>query len=492
MLKTRILALLLIVALLTGVVGVMAQDQTIVDIASGNEDFSTLVDLVTTAGLVDTLIGEGPFTLFAPTNEAFAKLPAAVVDYLKSDTEMLARVLTYHVVAGKVMSADASTMMAASVEGSELNIIADDMGVHVDNAAVTQADIEASNGVIHAIDSVLIPPIELAEVDALSVTGSIASAGSSTVFPLAEAVAKAFTDAGYAEQITIDSIGSGAGYTRFCSSGESDIANASRGIKQSEIDNCAAIGRTPIEFRVGTDALAVVVNPSSAVSSLSVAQLALVFSDPRDDEGNVIAQRTWADIDPSWPAEPIQRFIPGTDSGTFDYFVEAVFLGIFEDQAESGEYADPFVASDFEKDTNDEYVVGVEGPILSSAHQASEDDNVLVQGVEGSANGIGFFGYAYYVNEGNKLSILSIAADGEPITATNATVDAGEYPLARPLFIYSDANIIAEKPQVGEFISFFLSNANEKTAEVGYFPPNPYQLRLAKLQLLAAQHAAMM
>jgi len=158
--------------------------------------------------------------------------------------------------------------------------------------------------------------LTLPEVNPLEVTGDIVTAGSSTVYPLSEAMAERFLNEGYAGNITIDSIGSGAGFERFCVQGETDIANASRPIKDSEIESCRSIGREPIEFRVGTDALAVVVSQENGfIDNATLAELALIFS----------TANTWADVNPAWPAEPIQRFIPGTDSGTFDYFVEAVF-----------------------------------------------------------------------------------------------------------------------------------------------------------------------
>ena len=286
----------------------------------------------------------------------------------------------------------------------------------------------------------------LPEVNPLEVSGDIISAGSSTVFPLSEAMAERFKDEGYADNITIDSIGSGAGFERFCVAGESDIANASRAIKDSERESCAAIDRIPIEFRVGSDALAVAVSRDNEfVSNLSMEQLALVFS----------TAVTWADVNPDWPAEPIQRFSPGTDSGTFDYFVEEVF----------------------DKDME---------PILSAdALQLSEDDNVLVQGVTGSPYAVGYFGYAYYQENADILKIVAI----NDVEATTANVDNGSYPLARPLYIYSDAGIMAEKPQVAAFISFFLTYVNEEIERVGYFPAESSVLEAAKQSLLNATKA---
>ena len=286
----------------------------------------------------------------------------------------------------------------------------------------------------------------LPEVNPLEVTGDIISAGSSTVFPLSEAMAERFKDEGYADNITIDSIGSGGGFERFCVAGESDISNASRPIKDSERESCGAINRIPIEFRVGTDALAVTVSKDNDfVENLTLEELALVFS----------SAATWADVNPDWPDELIQRFIPGTDSGTFDYFVEEVF----------------------DKDKE---------PILSAdAIQLSEDDNVLVQGVTGSPYAIGYFGYAYYQENTETLKIISI--DGVEASAEN--VDNASYPLARPLYIYSDAGILAEKPQVAAFINFYLTYVYEEIERVGYFPAEASVLDVAKQILLNAMNA---
>ncbi|MBC6937893.1 MAG: phosphate ABC transporter substrate-binding protein PstS family protein [Chloroflexi bacterium] len=318
------------------------------------------------------------------------------------------------------------------------------MGVHIENANVVTADIEASNGVIHVIDAVILPDIELPEVDPLIVSGDIITAGSSTVFPLTEAVAARFNAEGYTGTITVDSIGTGAGFERFCANGETDISNASRAIKQSEVDACGQLTppRSPLEFRVGTDGLAVVVSAGNDfVQDVTAEELAVIFS----------TAQNWSDVRPEWPAEPILRFIPGTDSGTFDYFVEAVFEGD-------------------------------EAPILAAANtQLSEDDNVLVQGVESSPYAVGFFGYAYYVGEGERLRTVAING----VQPTTESVENGSYFLARPLFIYSDAGIIAAKPQVGSFINFYLTHAVEECANVGYFPPSAFALNLAKLNLLA-------
>jgi phosphate transport system substrate-binding protein len=291
--------------------------------------------------------------------------------------------------------------------------------------------------------------IMLQEVNPLEVTGDIITAGSSTVFPLTEKMAERFNDEGYAGTITIDSVGTGGGFERFCVAGESDIANASRPIEEEEVASCAAIGRTPIEFRVGTDALAVVIHPDNDfLTDVTVEQLAMIYS---ADVTN------WSDVDPSWPNEPILRFSPGTDSGTFDYFIEAVMEETFGDEGEA--------------------------KLLDAGNlQLSEDDNVLVQGVEGDVNAIGYFGYAYYEENADRLGILNI----EGVEAGAENVDNGSYPLARPLFIYSDATVMQEKPQVAAFINFYLTFVNEEVVDAGYFPASAEALNSAKQSFLAA------
>ena len=280
-------------------------------------------------------------------------------------------------------------------------------------------------------------------------TGNIVTAGSSTVFPLTQRMAERFKDEGFKGSITIDSIGSGAGFERFCKAGETDIANASRPIRPAEIDNCRAIGREPVEFRVGTDALAVAVNPANTfVESLTKAQLADIFSGKA---------KTWKDVNPAWPATPIKLFSPGSDSGTFDFFVEAVMDPAFEKK-------------------------GKEAILNAPGIQLSENDNVLVQGVEGDPGAIGYFGYAYFAADKERLRAVKI----EGVEPTEQTAESGAYPLARPLFIYSDPKIMKEKPQVAAFINFYLTFVNEEILDVGYFPASAQAINVAKLNWLGA------
>lgn len=451
--KKRFLSLVAVLVLAIAAMGVSAQDEgTIVDVAAGNEDFSTLVSLVEAAGLVETLADtEAEFTVFAPTNDAFAALPAAVVEFLTNNPDVLTNVLTYHVVEGTVTSDMVPTGAVPTVAGPEVQTVADDMGVTVDGVDVVIADVTASNGVIHAIDQVLIPPIELPEITPAAVTGDIVTAGSSTVGPLTIAVANAFESEGYTGNISVDIIGSGGGFARFCEEGATDISNASRAIREGEIEACANLdpARLPIEFRVGSDGIAVVVNPENDFATeMTTEQLAAAFT----------TATTWADIDPSWPDEEIIRYIPGEASGTFGFFGEEVL--------------------------DDEL-----GEALLAANNVNpnEDDNVLLNGVAGDVNAIGFFGYAYFAQNQDALQIVAI--DG--VEPTTSSVESGEYLLARPLFIYSDADIIQAKPQVGEFINYYLTNVNELIGEVGYFAASDRALRFARLQLLVAQSMGM-
>lgn len=265
-----------------------------------------------------------------------------------------------------------------------------------------------------------------------AVTGDIISAGSSTVFPLSERMKQRFEEEGFTGNLTVDSIGSGAGIERFCVAGETDIANSSRKIKDTEVESCAAKNREPIEFQVGIDALAVVVSAENDfVTDVTLEELALIYS----------TATLWSDVRPEWPAEPIQRFSPGTDSGTFDYFVEAVMEEVLGD-------------------------TGGDAILNSASTQFSEDDNVLVQGVQGSPFAIGYFGYAYYQENDSSLKALSVGG----VLPTAETAESGEYPISRPLFIYSDPTIMKEKPQVASFIYFYLTNVADEILDVGYFP----------------------
>jgi len=274
-------------------------------------------------------------------------------------------------------------------------------------------------------------------------TGDFVAAGSSTVFPLYERMKQRFEEEGYTGNNTYDSIGTGGGFERFCKTGETDVANASRAIKDSEVEACAALAtpRTPIEFRVGTDALTVVVSADNDfVTALTKEQIGKIFT----------GQFTkWNEVDASFPAEAILVYGPGADSGTFDYFNEVIVAPLFLNAD-----GKPDIAA------GEEALLGLEGA------QFSEDDNVLVQGVEGSKYAIGYFGFAYFSENSGALKAVAV----EGVEPNQATVDDGSYPISRPLFLYSDASILKEKPQVAAFIYFYLNNVNNEISDIGYFP----------------------
>lgn len=444
---TKLMVVVLAIIIMVPIFGVSAQGNgTVVDVIVGSPDHALLATAVTLAGLTDTLSDESAeFTVFAPTDAGINGLSAPVLGYLlENPNGLLTEILTYHVVPGKVFSTDLSEgcTEVETLQGGSLHICSDGMGtITVNSANVTAADLEASNGVVHVINTVVLPSIDLPDIDPLDWDGQIITAGSSTVGPMTIAASNLWKDEGGVDVPTVDVIGSGAGFERFCINIESDISNASRPIKPSEIDECRSRGREPIEFRVGTDGLAVVVS-NDFVDSLTMEQLAQVFT------GQV---KTWNEINPAWPAIDIKLFSPGTDSGTFDYFVEVVL-------------------------SNDET------GILDANPELSESDDFLVEGVVGSEGGIAYFGYAYYAENTDVLRVVAING----VTPTTATVETGEYPLARPLFIYSSADIMQAKPQVAAFIAFYLNSVIDFNAQVGYFPPSSDGLNLAKLRWLVA------
>lgn len=263
-------------------------------------------------------------------------------------------------------------------------------------------------------------------------SGPIAIAGSSTVKPVTDRMVALYQQQGFSGNITNDSIGTGGGFERFCYEATSDIANASRPIDADEAEACRAIGRDPLEFQVAIDALVVTVSASNTfVDSLTMEQLAEIYSG---------RAATWNALNPAWPNEPIYTYSPGTDSGTFDYFVEEVL------------------------ENDPRPIVAVRGI------QFSEDDVVLVTAIENNPYAIGYFGYAYYYPERGRLRALNIN-DVEP---NEHNAQSGDYPLSRPLFIYSARSVMAEKRQVGDFVRFYLQNVAPELGtginQVGYFP----------------------
>lgn len=259
-------------------------------------------------------------------------------------------------------------------------------------------------------------------------TGSVEIDGSSTVFPVAEAVAEEFQIANPQVQVAVGVSGTGGGFKRFCA-GETDLSNASRAIKETEAADCAANGVEFTEIAVGWDGLSVVVNPANDFAMcLTVDELRTIW------EPNSTVT-TWADVRDGWPTEEIRLYGPGTDSGTFDYFTEAVV-------GESGASRADF--------------------------QASEDDNILVQGIAGDSYSLGYFGYAYYAENAERLKLLAVDGGNGCVAPSDATIEDGTYaPLARPLYVYL-RNSALERPEVRAYVDFMLENASELVPSTGY------------------------
>lgn len=253
--------------------------------------------------------------------------------------------------------------------------------------------------------------------------------GSSTVFPITEAIAEEFRGVAPNVRVTVGVSGTGGGFKKF-GAGEIDINDASRPIKELEEENAIANGIDYVEIPVAFDGISVVVNKSNAfVDHLSVAELREIWS--RDG-----GARKWKDLRPEWPDKEIVLYGPGTDSGTFDYFVEAV-LG------KDGECRPDF--------------------------SASEDDNVIVTGVSGDPDSLGFFGFAYYKENKDLLRVVPIQdGDGAPVTPSIETINNGTYtPLSRPIFIYV-SNKASARPEVKQFVHFYLEQAPTLSELVGY------------------------
>lgn len=263
--------------------------------------------------------------------------------------------------------------------------------------------------------------------------------GSSTVFPITQAVAEEFQKENPEVRVNVGISGTGGGFKRFIR-GEIDIVDASRPIKPSERQTAAENGIEFLEFQIAIDGLAVVVNPQNDwVDYMTLQELNMTWRQGSNVE-------YWSDIRPKWPNQRIDLYGPGTDSGTFDYFTEVV---IGEEDASRPDYT------------------------------ASEDDNILVQGVAGDPYALGYFGYAYYKQNADKLKIVPIDAGDGPVTPTDETIIAGDYPLSRPLFIYVNKEAIA-RPEVKAFLKFYMKNAEQLAIEVGYtpLPASKYQENL--------------
>jgi phosphate transport system substrate-binding protein len=274
--------------------------------------------------------------------------------------------------------------------------------------------------------------------------------GSSTVFPITQAVAEEF-QAKQGVKATIGVSGTGGGFKKFCRK-EIDIAGASRPIKAEEKQACAQAGIEFIELPVAYDGLAVVVHKDNTwVDHITVDELKLLWAP--EAQGKITK---WSQVRKGWPDQPVRLFGPGVDSGTYDYFTQAI---VGKEHASRGDFT------------------------------SSEDDNVLVQGISGDRNALGFFGYAYYQENQDKLKLVPVD-DGKPdngqgpIAPSTETVVNGTYqPLARPIFVYV-TTAAAQRPEIGQFVTFYLTEGRGLVKEVGYIPlpDRAYELARARFE----------
>jgi phosphate transport system substrate-binding protein len=278
-------------------------------------------------------------------------------------------------------------------------------------------------------------------------SGVVKLDGSSTVFPISEAVAEEFLAVAPGVRVTVGVSGTGGGFKKFVG-GEIDINDASRPISPEEIAQAQTGSIRYLEVPVAYDGLSIVVNPENTwVDHLSVDELKRIW-----EPGSTVD--SWDDIRAGWPNEPIRLYGPGTDSGTFDYFTEVI----------TGK-------------------AGASRP----DYTASEDDNVLVQGIAGDKAALGFFGFAYYEENAARLKLVPVDGGAGPLLPSAASINDGSYsPLSRPIYIYLSANGMA-RPEVRAFVDFYLDVAPELVSEVGYIPLKEAEYAAAKAGVAAFQ-----
>jgi len=269
--------------------------------------------------------------------------------------------------------------------------------------------------------------------------GEVLIDGSSTVAPISQAVAEEFSKENSDVNVSVGISGTGGGFKKFVT-GEIDIVDASRAMKPEELSTAQKNGIEFIELKIGLDGLTVVANLENTwAQKLTTEDLKKIWAD-----GSTV--KTWKDVNPAWPAEPIKLYGPDQDSGTYDYFIEEI--------------------------------LGKDGKIRKD-YSPSSDDNQLVQGVEGDKGALGYFGYAYYLEQKDKLKALSING----ISPSDETVKNGTYkPLSRPLYLYINKKSFAEKAQVKSFIQFYIKNATELVKSSGYVPLDDYSAQEAAIK----------
>lgn len=260
--------------------------------------------------------------------------------------------------------------------------------------------------------------------------GKIKIDGSSTVFPITEAVSEEYRKEFPKVRVSVGVSGTGGGFKKFLNK-ETDINNASRPIKAKEMKMAKEKKVEFIELPVAYDGISVVVNPKNKFAeTLTISQLKEIWK-----PGSKI--KTWSDVNSKWPKENIKLYGPGADSGTFDYFTEAV---VGKSRASRSDYT------------------------------ASEDDNIIVKGVSEDTYGLGYLGYAYYIENKSKLTAASLSKGGKPaIAPTSESIETGSYPLARPVYIYVNKES-TKRPELDSYIQYYLKNAGKLSKEVGYVP----------------------
>jgi phosphate transport system substrate-binding protein len=284
-----------------------------------------------------------------------------------------------------------------------------------------------------------------------ALSGTVTIDGSSTVYPITEAVSEEFQKVNSGVRAPASLSGTGGGFKKFCI-GETDINDASRPIKTDDAGEgvaCKTNGVEWVELQVAIDGLTVVVNPQNDwATCLTVAELKTIYGP--DSPENLL----WSDVRAGFPAERVNRFMPGADSGTFDYFTEEI----------NGEVD------------------------ASTSHATqSEDDNTLVVGVAGDKNAIGYFGFAYFVENQDKLKAVGVDGGSGCVAPTEATINDGTYtPLSRPLFIYPDVGKAKARPELKAYVDFYLANTSALSAEVGYIAMPDDKLAAEKAEWEAA------
>ncbi len=271
--------------------------------------------------------------------------------------------------------------------------------------------------------------------------GGISVDGSSTVAPLTDAIAEEYAQVAPDVTVNLAVSGTGGGFERFCGVGDIDISNASRPIKDEEAQRCADNGISYIEVRVGTDALTMVTNPDTAfLDCLTAEEIRAFWVTPGAD--------TWDQVDPGFPSEQIAIFAPDSDSGTYDFLNETVL------------------------ESDDQEVI--------QDYNSASDDNVIAQGVIGTPGGWGFFGFAYFQENQERLEAIAYDAGDGCVEPGVETAQDDSYKLARPLFIYVDEASLWDEEHVADFVRFYLDNVGDVIADVGYIPASDDVIEQAK------------